>query len=355
MLILEASGPICSHAGLGAAAFLVAAEADRRLCGLTRGDRCYDPLRGARLHGAPEGCHRWIIADIDFCPYFNTPHYYYDLTDEGLAALDAAKAAGDMWPAAVEDAASGLGGMTLPDLLEGACRLTGPSQDLGKMRDSLGNIVDAWRDQDDGRPVSPVGGADQALVDLATIARWPNSDGSPGSALDHLDCLKAAIESAHAIAGEAKPSSRAEDAVLRTLIGALRDLCRRHARVAATAPLTTPDTTSVGGDLSWSMELEPIQPLYTDVTPVLICDLCYCLGEYSEIRGLAADPCNVKPSEQLTKAEKASMMKALQKSDPIYRLQIDRGVTNDGGAIRRLIGHVDTSQFASAAGHYGPS
>ena len=41
----------------------------------SRGPR-YDPSLGARLYGAPEGCHRWIIADIDFDPRpVNKPHY----------------------------------------------------------------------------------------------------------------------------------------------------------------------------------------------------------------------------------------------------------------------------------------
>ena len=76
MLILDAAGPICSHAGIGAALSLVEAESDRRMGGPSRSDRLYDPLRGARLHGAPEGCQRRIIADMDFDPRpVNEPHY----------------------------------------------------------------------------------------------------------------------------------------------------------------------------------------------------------------------------------------------------------------------------------------
>ena len=94
MLIFDATGPVCSHAGLGAVAFMVAAGADR----WARGEECrgggrYDPRRGARLHGAPEGCHRWIIVDIDFDPRpSNEPRY--DLTDEGRKILASARDAG---------------------------------------------------------------------------------------------------------------------------------------------------------------------------------------------------------------------------------------------------------------------
>ena len=78
MLILDAAGPICSQAGLGAALSLAAAGADRRAAGPPSHARRYDPRHGVKLHGAPEGCHRWIIADIDFEPRpANEPHYYY--------------------------------------------------------------------------------------------------------------------------------------------------------------------------------------------------------------------------------------------------------------------------------------
>ena len=133
MLILDAAGPICSHAGLGAAAFLVAAGADKRVRGAAHGGGRYDPSRGARLHGAPGGCHRWIIADIDFDPWPVNEPQYYDLTDEGRGALAAARAAGAPWPKTVEAAVSGLGNADLPGLLESACGLGGPARDLEKM------------------------------------------------------------------------------------------------------------------------------------------------------------------------------------------------------------------------------
>ena len=343
MLILEAVGPICSHAVLGAATFLVDAEAGRPARGPARGDLLYDPLRGARLHGAPEGCHRWIIADIDFDPWpANEPHYYYDLTDEGKSALDAARSAGAPWPRMAEAAASRIRDMDLPELLESACRFVGPLQGLDKMRDGLGDILDAWQNQEDGLPVSPVAAEDHALVDLGAIASRPGSECVPGSALEHLLCLTTTIESAHAIAGGAEPSSRAEGAVLQTLIGALLELCRKAARSAAAAPLAAPDPTGREGD-------EPLRPMYADVTTALICDLHYCLGEYSERRSLAVDPCNIKLSEQFTKAEKAEIVEALTRGHPLYSMWIDRGVAEDAGTILRHLGDVDTSQVDAEA------
>ena len=342
MLILDAAGPICSHACLGAATFLVAAEPGCRTRGSARGDLRYDPLRGARLHGAPEGCHRWIIADIDFDPRTDGPHYYYDLTDEGKRMMDAARAAGAPWPQAAEAAATGLEGMALPDLLETACRFAGPPQDLAKMRNSLGDILDVWQKQEDGLPAPPVGAGDRALVDLGAIASRPDSKCATESAQEHLLCLMAAIKSAHAIAGGAEPSSRAEGAVLEALIVALRELCRKKARAAVAEVLAAQDPARREGGES------PL-PMYTDVTMALICDLHYCLGEYSERRGLAVDPCNVKLSEQFTKAEKAEIVEALTRGHPLYSMWVDRGVAEDTGVIRRHLGDVDTSRVDAAA------
>ena len=48
---------------------------------------------------------------------------------------------------AVKAAASGLGGMSLSDLLEGACRLGGQQENLGKMRDKLAMLLSAWVSQ----------------------------------------------------------------------------------------------------------------------------------------------------------------------------------------------------------------
>ena len=321
MLILDTTGPICSHAGLGAALFLLGVCADVRKRGPARAGRRYDPLRGARLHGAPEGCHRWIIADIDFDPHpANEPHYYYDLTDEGRRALDAARGGRSQpWPDAAEAAASGLEGMTLPDLLERACSTPGmPPHDLGKMRDDLGRVVGAWRSQEEGRPVPPVGEADRPLVDLGAAVKWPCDDCGPGSAVDYLFSLMTTIGSAHAIAGEAEPSSYAEHAVLQALIGAIQDTCRRHAGAVLDASSgaghgAAPACGSSAGD-----EDVPRQPWYADVTTALISDLHYCLSEYCESRGLAVDPCNVQFHEQFTEDEKAAVIEALTRDNPLY-------------------------------------
>ena len=321
MLILDAAGPICSHAGFGAAAFLVGTGSDWTVRGPAAGGCRYDPLRGARLHGAPEGCHRWIIADIDFEPYFiDEPHYYYDLADEGRRALRDAKAAGAPWPKAVEAAASGLGGMSLPDLLEGACLFGGPREDLGRMRDKLTILLSAWESQEKGIDAAAVSVEDQVLADLGAATARPDSDASAGTPLDRMLSLMAVLEPAHKIACEAKPSTGAEKAVLETLIGALQDQCRKQAGVvmAAAAFTNGSGAASACGGTGWNGEHTQQSPIYSDVSSALICDLYYCLGEYCESRSLAVDPCRLPLSEQFTDEEKAEIIGALTKDNPLY-------------------------------------
>ena len=316
MLILDVVGPVYSHAGLGAAVSLVATDPSRQMHGLARGDRMYKPLRGARLHGAPECCHRWIIADIDFDPRpVNKPHYYYDLTDEGRAMLDEAKAAGTPWPRAVEEAALRLEGVALPDLLERACGLGGPLKDLGKMRGELGCLVDAWRDRANGASTMQVGEDDQTLANLGPPTKWHDTDDGLGSTFDHLLYLMTVIKSTHAVACEAKPNTRAEMSVLRTLIGMIQDLCRRHGGAVAEAASAK---ASVSGALTGSAadcpDAAQRYPPYTDVMPALISDAYYCLAEYCLNRRLALDPCSLPLSEKLTAEEKDAMAKALKSS-----------------------------------------
>lgn len=313
MLILDTTGPICSHAGLGAAAHLVAAGADQQASGQARGDIPYDPRRGARLHGAPEGCHRWIIADVDFDPRPpNEPHYYYDLTDEGRAALATARAAGAPWPRATEAAASGLGGMALPDLLERACGLGGPERDLDKMRGEMDRLVGAWRAQDSAGSAPPVSAEDQVLVDLGLTAGWSETGETAGSPLDYLLHIMTIIDSARAVACEAEPSTCAESAVLRMLIAAIQDLCRKHGRAVASAlPPTRPAPVPARGNSARQGDGMPQPPPYADATPALISDLYYCLAEYCKSRRLAVDPCSLPLSEVLTDDERAAAIKAL--------------------------------------------
>ena len=319
MLILDATGPVCSHAGLGAAAFLVGAGSGRPMRGAADGDRRYDPLRGARLHGAPEWCHRWIIADIDFGPWaVGKPHYYYDLTDEGREALDAARATGAPWPKDAEAAASDLEGATLPGLLERACEFGAPHNDLGKMRDELARLLDAWDGQEKGTSTAPVSAEDQALVDLGAITSGHDSDGGARSAHDHLLCLMAVIKPMHKIACEAEPSSRVESIVLEVLIGALQGQCRKRARsLLATMPLASPCAASERAGPAGDEDVLR-RPLYSDVSSSLICDLYYCLGEYCQSRNLAVDPCRLPLSERLTADEKAAVIEALTSDNPLY-------------------------------------
>ena len=320
MLILDATGPIPSHAGLGAAMHLVEAEADWRAPGQARGDRRYAPLRGARLHGAPEGCHRWIIADINFDPWLvNKAHYYYDLTDEGRRALKSAKAAGPPWPKAVGAAASGLGGMTLPDLLEGACRLGTCPQNLGSIRDDFAKILRAWQDQENGTDVKAVGEADQPLVDLGVAAARPDADGGADAALDCLLHIMTIVKSVSTMACEAKPRSGAERAVVEALIGAIQGQCRRHAGAVVTAAsATSPAPAFASGRPATKEEDMRRQPLYADATPALIGDLYYCLAEYCGSRSLAVDPLSLPPSERLAEDERAAVIEALARDNPLY-------------------------------------
>ena len=320
MLILDATGPICSHAGLGAAAFLVAAGASEQARGTAQGDSRYDPRRGARLHGAPVGCHRWIIADIDFDPRPpNGPHYYYDLADEGRAALAGARVADAPWQKATEDAASGLSGMALPDLLENACRFSGPLRSLNKMRGELGRLVDAWRAQDGEMPTPPASEEDQALVDLKLTAKWFDDGETAGSSLDYLLNLMTIIDSTRAVACEAEPSTGAEAAVLQTLIASIQDMCRRHGReVASTLPTAKPPSAQTHGNSERRGDGARQWPLYADTAPATISDLYYCLAEYCRSRHLAVDPCSLPLSEVLSEEERAVAVEALR-DDSLFR------------------------------------
>ena len=319
MLILDATGPIYSHAGLGAAIHMVSTGADRLASSSPRSDLLYDPCNGARLHDAPEGCHRWIIADIDFTlrpP--NKPHYYYDLTDEGRRALTSFKNSGAAWPKAAEAAAAKLEGMALPELLENACRRSGQQRNLGKMRSDLGNLVDAWRAQDERRPPPPVDSEDRVLADLGLAAMQPETGSSAGSPLDHLLYLVTIIDSARAVACEAEPTTGAESAVLQTLIAAIQDLCRKHGRaVAAAAPSTNPLDVPYRDDPAWQGVNIRRRPLHADATPPMISDLYYCLAEYCKSRHLATDPCSLPFSEMFTDDERAVVIDTL-KEDSLY-------------------------------------
>ena len=320
MLILEAAGPICSHTGFGAAAFLAGAGAERPPPAMARGDRRYDPLRGARLHGAPKGCHRWIIADINFDPRpVNGPHYYYDLTDEGRRALGAARAAGAPWSRDVEAAASGLGDMSLPDLLEGACCLHGPLRDLCKMRGELSRVHRAWLGQERGSRDALVAREDQALVDLGPASKWCDAGDGTASALDHTLYLMTVVRSVWTMACEAEPRSAAEGAVLRTLVGTIQGLCRRRGRAVATAASFAgrPASPAPGGS-SGTERHAPRRPPPADAPPALISDLYYCLAEYCRSRRLAVDPCSLPPSERLTDDDRAAVIDALTKDNPFY-------------------------------------
>ena len=108
----------------------------------------------------------------------------------------------------MRDAASPLRGASLPDMLEGACRLGAASHDLGEMRRDLGQVVHAWHDQAGGRCTSPVASEDRALVDHGPHTKWHGAGAGAESTIDHPLYLMTAIKSTHAIACEALPSTR---------------------------------------------------------------------------------------------------------------------------------------------------
>ena len=204
--------------------------------------------------------------------------------------------------------------MALPDLLEGACALGGPLRDLGTMRGELGSLVGAWRDLEEGAQTTRVGVADRVLADLGPPAKWRDADDGPGSTLDHLLCLMRVVRSAHKVACEAEPHTCAEGAVLRALIGALQDMCRRHGGAVAAAASMGSGSGSVddAGRADGMLRRAP----YEDATPALISDLYYCLAEYCRSRRLAADPCSLPFREQLTAEEKAAVAAALRCGSP---------------------------------------
>lgn len=85
---------------------------------------------------------------------------------------------------------------------------------------------------------------------------------------DHAFCLGTVIESTHAAACEAEPSTCAERAVLQAMIGAMRCLCRMHGRAAAAAVLPPdPSAVSFRGNRPEPGGGAPRRPAYADATP----------------------------------------------------------------------------------------
>ena len=199
------------------------------------------------------------------------------------------------------------------------CGLGDLTRDLEKMEGELGNLVDAWDAQERGRDMPSVSAGDEALVDLGSIAKWPDIGDSLGSAMDHFLYLMTVVDSTRSVASEAEPSTRAEGAVLRTLVAAIQDMCRRHGgAVAATAPAAgVAAARPVHGDPPGQEEYTRRPPVYTDAAPVMISDLYYCLAEYCSSRRLAADPCSLPPSKSFTDEERDAVIEAL-KEDSLY-------------------------------------
>ena len=218
-----------------------------------------------------------------------------------------------------EAAASGFKGMSLPGLLEGACNLHGPLRDLDKMRDELTNVHHAWLNQEKGVQEAQVGAEDRALVDLGPISKWRGAGDGADAALNHTLYLMTVVMSVGTVACEAEPHTGAEDAVLRTLVGAIQGLCRRHGRAAAAeASLAGIPVASAPGGRAGREDIPPRRQLRANAMPALISDLYYCLAEYCASRGLAVDPISLRLSERLTEDDRAAVIEALTKDNPLY-------------------------------------
>lgn len=119
------------------------------------------------------------------------------------------------------------------------------------------------------------------------------------------------------MAGEAEPSTGAESAVLRALIGTIHGLCRRHGREVVAATLPEARTLhSVRGGHAGTEEGAQRRAPYTSPTPALISDSYYCLAEYCKSRRLATDPCSLPLSKALTADERAAVIVVLEKDLP---------------------------------------
>ncbi len=136
---------------------------------------------------------------------------------------------------------------------------------------------------------------------------------------DRAFCLGTVIESTHAAACEAEPSTGAERAVPQALIGAMRRLCRMHGRALAAAVLPPdPGAVSFRGNRPEPGWDAPGRPAYADATPPLISDLYYCLAEYCRSRSLAVDPCSLPLSKRLSEDSRAAVIEALTRGGPFY-------------------------------------
>ena len=314
MLALDAIGPIHSRAVLSGAVAVLEAEAGRRICGRVRCDpAAYDPL-GSRMRQAPRGHQRWIIGDVDteMLP-LNEPHYYYDLTDEGKAALEYVRGDRAPWAKAAVGAAAGLSDKTAPDILEEACGLGRFPRTMDGVKGDLEGLIRAWDSRKGGGHQAPTNPKDAVLADLAPVPKCQDDAGV--ARVNHVLFVMGAADAVHEILCNAKPDNMGDSLVLRVLISKMQDQLRRLGSKISDAP----QEVRKGGKIDESgvlyAKMRQKWRLYVGELPASISDLYYCLAEYCKCRSLADDPIDRPLSEALTEREKAALAEVLS-SDP---------------------------------------
>ena len=314
MLALDSVGPVHSRAVLSAAAAVVDAEAGRKMYGRVRFDpAAYDPL-GGRMRRAPRGHQRWIIGDVDpeMLP-LNEPHYYYDLTDEGKAALEYVKEDRAPWARAAVRAAAGLSDKAMPDILEEACGLCRRPRTMDSIRADLDGLIRAWGSRRGGGHRAPTNPKDAVLAGLDPTSKC--KDDIELARFDHVFFVTGTIKTVHEIVCDAKLSSKRDGQVLRVLIGKMQGQLRRLGQKISDAPRETSRTRVDESGVLYA-EMRQKWRLYVGELPASISDLYYCLAEYCKRRGLADDPIDRPLSEILTEREKAALAEVLSADPP---------------------------------------
>ena len=314
MLALDSVGPVHSRAVLSAAAAVVDAEAGRKMYGRVRCDpAAYDPL-GGRMRRAPRGHQRWIIGDVDpeMLP-LNEPHYYYDLTDEGKAALEYIRGDRAPWARAAVRAAAGLSDKTIPDILEEACGLARFSRPMDNVRADLDGRIRAWGSRRGGGHQAPTNPKDAILADLVPVPKYQG--GAELSRVNHVLFVMGTADAVNEILCNAKPDNNGDGLVLRVLIGKMQDQLRKLGKKISDAPLEA-GREKVGEEGVLYAKMRQKWRLYVGELPASISDLYYCLAEYCKRRGLADDPIDRPLSEILTEDEKAAWAEILSADLP---------------------------------------
>lgn len=253
MLVLDSVVPVYSRAELNAGMAVLNAKASERIYdGVGHDPTRYDPIGGAGL-AAPR-LQGWIIGDIDCDSHPpGEPHCYYDLTDKGRGALGHVKTAKSGWAAAASGAAAGLEGMDTLDVLEEACRLNRATPSMDAIRGDLDRLLCAWKERRGGgaaaaaRTGTAVNPRDLATANLVPLAKWRGD--VMGTRFDGALLVTTVMEMAHRLACKAKPATRSEDLVLRTLMKRMREACGKISRkITGTLPQEYREQADSGGN-----------------------------------------------------------------------------------------------------------